>query len=88
MVSQLTCFVLLGIDDRRYLEWLPVSGLRVTHLGKLRIVSLDDAEAALGAMAVSDGEAPATAAARIDHEPTTAAEVLASIGLRVVGGAR
>jgi hypothetical protein len=80
MVSQLTCTALLGIDPRRYLDALiPLCKGDVTPLGRLRIVPLDIAVAALRRLAVTDAgeEAPA----RVERQPETADEVLAALGL-------
>lgn len=84
-VSQLNVESVAGINPRRFLEVLPRLGVPVVSLGKLRLVRLDDLEAALlrasgSAEATGDGDAIA--------QPLSAADVLARLGRRQTAGAR
>jgi hypothetical protein len=81
-VSQLTCEAVLGIDPRRYLEVLVPHCAHVATVGKLRIISLEDAEEALRALSKSSAEPAATDNAVEDEGPATADEFLSRLGRR------
>jgi hypothetical protein len=83
-VSQLTCLALLGIDPRRYLDALvPRCHGSVALVGKLRLLPLEVAVAALRRAEPDDGEQDDNVAR--ERQPETAAEVLAALGRRRVG---
>src|SRR5262249_14052168 len=81
LVSQLTSEVGIGCNARRYLaEIVPVPearGCPVARVGKLRLASVDDVERVL---LDSKGAAEGNPEPVASDEPTTVAEVLASIG--------
>ena len=81
-VSQETCLAVLGVDARRYLELVvPLCKGDVSAIGKLRLVPLDVAEAAIRALAkAGDNETDDGAAAVDPGEPRTVDEVLARLG--------
>lgn len=81
-VSQETSLQLLGVDARRYLDLVvPLCKGAVVSLGKLRLVPLDDAEAALRGLASND-----STSSEVDDDdvrvgqPETVDAVLAAIG--------
>lgn len=80
-VSQLTAEAVLGIDARRYLALVRAhtDELRVSPIGKLRVVPLDDMRALLARLATASSapEAP-------DDAPSSVDEVLAALGHRRV----
>jgi hypothetical protein len=88
MVSQLTSELVLGCNARRYLEEIvPVlesRGCSVARVGKLRLAAVDDVERVLLEPASAEDAAPSYSSPK---EPTTVAEVLASVGLRSIRGA-
>lgn len=67
------------MPPRTFLEWLPRSGLRVIPRGKLRLVRVDDAIAALAGDTLL---APESAARSCTTEAESADEILAALGLR------
>jgi hypothetical protein len=82
-VSQENCAAILGVNARRYLERVvPRCKDRVISVGKLRLIAIDDAEAALRGLAASagtssddEGDEPQ------ERQPQTTEEVLAMLGL-------
>jgi hypothetical protein len=82
-VSQETSLQLLGVDSRRYLELVvPLCKGAVVSLGKLRLVPLDDAEAALRRLAANDGASGEEGCdeERDGGQPETVDAVLAALG--------
>jgi hypothetical protein len=82
-VSQETCFAVLGITARKFLDVIVPKCAGVARLGRTAVVPLDEAERVLAAMALD--EAP-EADDRVepdeddDEQPTTADEVLRRLG--------
>jgi hypothetical protein len=82
-VSQLSSLPLLGVDGRRYLDFIvPACRPNVVHVGKLRLVELARAVEALRAMAPDDGTEPGETAA--DPQPETVDGVLRQLGKQLV----
>jgi hypothetical protein len=52
LVSQLNSQAVLGMGPDRYLDWIKTAGVPVIKLGKLRLVEIGAALAALRALAV------------------------------------
>jgi hypothetical protein len=81
MVSQLNSLPLLGVDPRRFLDLVVPACCQVVPLGRLRIVSLDDAIEALRSLA-NDGAKTAEEGRRCDAlQPETVDQVLAALGM-------
>ena len=80
-VSQLTCLAVLGIDARRYLEFVRAHpGLLRNKLGKLVVVRVDDFLAELRRSAGEPVELEAIEV--LDEVPEDADAILASLGRR------
>jgi hypothetical protein len=89
VVSQLNCQPLLGIDDRRYLEQLlPLCKGHVAPLGRLRLVPVAVAMAAIAKLAAStsasneERDEITIEEQDDDNAPRTADEALARLGVR------
>jgi hypothetical protein len=83
VVSQLNCLQVLGIDPRRYLEFVAAQRIRRSRVGKLVCVEAEVFVSALRAIAIEDD----VEAARVDSEEDegmSVDEVLASVGRRRV----
>jgi hypothetical protein len=82
-VSQENCLQVLGVDARRFLERVvPTCKASVVSLGKLRLVPIDDAEAALRRLATPAGQHSDDGDDNpVDLQPQTPEEVLAKLGL-------
>ena len=89
-VTQLTCLPLLGIDPRRFLEFVHRARVPSSRVGKLVVVDLDTLRTRLAEMARDVGSEPTPVAALIDRdEPESGDDVLAQLGRRRrAGGAR
>jgi hypothetical protein len=77
----LNCEATLGIDPRRFLEVLVPHCANVATVGKLRVVSIEDADEALRSLAKSSAESAATEDADADEDLTTD-QFLAKLGRR------
>lgn len=86
-VSQNTAEAVLGITERRYLEWLIPKCNAVTAIGRLRVVLVEEALRVLRAHA-RDADAGSAVPQNddADDEPQDADDVLRRIGRRRVGG--
>jgi hypothetical protein len=83
-VSQLNCEAILGIDPRRFLELLVPRCAHVSIVGKLRVISVEDADDALRSLATDSSELAATEVDvnGDDDEIGTADDVLRRLGRR------
>jgi hypothetical protein len=88
-VSQLTSLAILGVDERRFLELLVPRCKRVAHVGRLRLVPLDEAMRALATLA-NDATPPMPGGnddPGDERQPETVDDFLAVMGLRRKGAA-
>ena len=84
-VSQLTSIAVLGVDPRRYLELVVPKCTQVSHVGRLRVVPIEDAIRALllvAADATNDASPVAEDSPDVEVQPETADGFLAAIGRR------
>jgi hypothetical protein len=82
-VSQTNCLQIAGIDPLRFLELLRQHPeLPRTHVGKLRVVALDDLRALLDRLSICSDKPEVEPDS--DDAPTTADDVLRAIGRRSV----
>ena len=94
-VSQITSAAILGVDERRFLELVVPRCERVSRVGRLRLVEVEEALRALRSLSLPDGEesrAESDGAATDDAEEEqgefgSVDDVLRKLGRRRVGGA-
>lgn len=82
-LSQLTSLALLGIDPRRFLDIIIPRCPHVAHVGRLRIVPLDDAIEVLRGLS-GDNDDGDEVEADGERQPQTADAVLGALGMERV----